>query len=158
MQNRLEQLLLATRWMLLPLYLALFAAVIALYLMVGREVVHLFAVIMTAGETEIVLLALSLLDLVLVANLLVMVALSSYESSISPINAGGGDRPDGLGKTSSGDIKFKVSVSIVMISVIHLLRAYMNDTATEPLLLLAGVHLVFVVSALALGYTNLKQR
>lgn len=153
MEKKLEALLLGTRWLLLPLYLTLIATVVALYVVVGREVIHLFAIITTASETEIVLLVLGLLDLVLVANLLVMVAISSYESSISPISAEG-DKPEWLGKLDSGGIKVKVSVSIVMISVIHLLRAYMNDTPPDQLMLLAGVHLVFVVSTLALGYTN----
>ena len=153
MMKRFEAVLLATRWILLPLYLALLAAVIGLYVVVGREVLHLFAILGSANETEIVLLVLGLLDLVLVANLLVMVALSSYETSISPIEAEG-EKPEWLGKMNSSDIKVKVSISIVMISVIHLLRAYMNDTPPDQLMLLAGVHLVFVVSTVALGYTS----
>ena len=153
MEKKLETLLLATRWSLLPLYLVLILAVGALYIMVGREVLHLFAIVLTGTETEVVLLVLGLLDLVLVANLLVMVALSSYETTISPIDADG-DKPDWLGKLDSTGIKVKVAVSIVMISVIHLLRGYMQDSTPSQLLLLGGVHLVFVISAIALNYTS----
>ncbi len=154
MKNGLERFLLATRWTLLPLYLALAVTVLALYVMVGREVLHLIADITTAKDTEVVLLVLSILDLVLVANLLVMVALSSYESSISPINIGNADeKPDWLGKVDSNGIKAKVALSIVMISAIHLLRAYMNDTEIPQLLTMAAVHIVFVGSALALTRT-----
>ncbi len=152
MQNALERFLLATRWTLLPLYLALFAGVVALYFMVGREILHLFAVLGEARDTEVVLLVLSILDLVLVANLLVMVALSSYETSISPIDIQG-DKPDWLGKIDSAGIKVKIALSVVMISGIHLLRAFMTDTPTEQLLTLALVHLVFIGSAIGLKYT-----
>lgn len=156
MQRRLESLLLSSRWLLLPLYLILLAAMVAIYASVIRETIHLFAIMMTASDIEIVLLVLALLDLVLVANLLFMVALSSYESTISPIDVADGDRdrPDWLGRTSSGDIKVKVSVSIVMISVIHLLRAYMNNAPTTELVLLGAVHPVFITSTVALGYAN----
>lgn len=153
MEKKFEIWLLATRWTLLPLYVALIVAVAALYIMVGREVIHLFEIIFTASESEVVLLVLSLLDLVLVANLLMMVALSSYESTISPIEASD-NKPEWLGKLDSNGIKVKISISIVMISVIHLLRAYMQDSSTDRLIILGGVHLVFVASTVALGYAN----
>ena len=54
----------------------------------------------------------------------------------------------------SGNVKVKVSLSIVMISAIHLLRAFMNETTTDRLLVLAGVHLVFVASALLLAFVD----
>jgi uncharacterized protein (TIGR00645 family) len=95
------------------------------------------------------------LDLVLVANLVVMVAVSSFESYISKIDVQTGDgKPEWLGKLDSGNVKIKVALSIVMISAIHLLRAFMNDGPTERLLVLAAVHAVFVLSALALAFVD----
>jgi uncharacterized protein (TIGR00645 family) len=149
MTHPIERLLLSSRWLLLPLYLALLATAVAIYFTVGREIVHIFAVLPDAKDTEIVLLVLSILDLVLVANLVVMVALSSYESSISPIETEG-DKPDYLGKLDSSGIKLKVAISVVMISAIHLLRAYMTDTEPDQLLVLGIVQLVFIASALGL--------
>ena len=149
MNAPLERFLLASRWLLLPLYLALLVAVIAIYFIVGREVIHLFAVLHDATDTQMVLLVLSILDLVLVANLVVMVALSSYESSISPIETEG-DKPDFLGKLDSSGIKLKVAISVVMISAIHLLRAYMTDSEPRQLVALGVVQLVFIASALGL--------
>ena len=149
MSHILERFLLASRWLLLPLYLALLVTVIAIYFTVGREVVHLFSVLPEAKDTDVVLLVLSILDLVLVANLVVMVALSSYESSISPIETEG-DKPDFLGKLDSSGIKLKVALSVVMISAIHLLRAYMTDAEPRQLVVLGVVNLVFIASALGL--------
>jgi uncharacterized protein (TIGR00645 family) len=148
MEYRIESLLLSARWLLLPLYFVLLASVGAIYVTVGRDALHLIQALATADEIEILLLMLSILDFVLVANLIVMVAISSFESFISKIEVGAdADKPEWLGKLDSGSVKVKVALSIVMISAIHLLRAFMNNTPPEPLLALAGVHLIFVISA-----------
>ena len=152
MEQKIESLLLALRWLLLPLYLLLFISLGAIYVMVGREALDLWHAAFTADDTDVVLIILVILDLVLIGNLLLMVAVSSYESFISKIDvADGKDRPEWLGKLDSGNVKIKVLLSIVMISGIHLLRAFMTDTPTERLVVLAGVHLVFVVSTLLLS-------
>jgi uncharacterized protein (TIGR00645 family) len=155
MEKQFAALLLATRWMLMPLYLALLVTVAALYLMVGRELVHLLGVIMSADESEMLLIILGVLDMVLVANLLVMVAISSYESFVSRIVAAPGDgKPEWLGKMDSGDVKVKVGLSIVMISAIHLLRSFMMDADRDKMMTMAGVHIVFVLSTIALAYID----
>ncbi len=155
MERLIESLLLGTRWLLLPLYLALIASVLAIYVMVGRELWHLFGHILTIPESELVLVLLAILDLALVANLLVMVAVSSYESFISRIDvADDSAKPEWLGKLDSGNVKLKVSLSIVMISAIHLLRAFMMQTTTERVVVMGGVHMVFVVSAVLLAVVD----
>ena len=159
MERMIESLLLGTRWLLLPLYVALIASVLAIYVMVGRELLHLFGQILTISESAIVLILLAILDLCLIANLLVMVAISSYESFISRIQvADETTKPEWLGKLDSGNVKLKVSLSIVMISAIHLLRAFMMETTPERMVILAGVHMVFVASAVLLGYVDQMQR
>ena len=155
MERLIESLLLGTRWLLLPLYVALIVSVVAIYVMVGRELFHLFSHILTIPESEMVLVLLAILDLCLVANLLVMVAISSYESFISRIEvADEATKPEWLGKLDSGNVKLKVSLSIVMISAIHLLRAFMMDTSSERMMVMAGVHMVFVISAVLLAVVD----
>lgn len=159
MDRLIESLLLGTRWLLLPLYVALLASVLAIYVMVGRELLHLFGGILTIPESELVLVLLAVLDLCLVANLLVMVAISSYESFISRIDvAQETAKPEWLGKMDSANVKLKVSLSIVMISAIHLLRAFMMDTDTAKLVVMAGVHMVFVASAVLLAVVDRLHR
>ncbi len=159
MERYIEAMLLGGRWVLLPLYVALLASVLAVFAVVGRELWHLATMVMTAPETEILLVLLSVLDLVLVANLLVMVAVSSYESFVSRIEtAEGASKPEYLGKMDSGNVKVKVAMSIVMISAIHLLRAFMNDTGTERMLVLGGTHLVFVVSTVLIAWIDIAGR
>ena len=155
MERLIEGFILGARWLLLPLYAALLLSVLGLYVMVGRELIHLIEVLPNVTEADVVLAILALLDLVLIANLLVMVAVSSYESFISRIHsADETDKPEWLGKLDSSNVKVKVALSIVMISAIHLLRAFMNEQQTDRLIVLAGVHLVFVGSALLLAYID----
>ena len=94
----------------------------------------------------------------LIANLLVMVGVSSYESYISRIEAETGRKPEWLGKLDSGNVKVKVAVSVAMISAIHLLRAFMQDEDTQHLITLAGVHVVFVLSTLGLALVDRTSR
>ena len=107
-------------------------------------------------ETDLVLTALSLVDLVLVANLLVMVIISGYENFVSRIDLPEGNAEDTLtwvGKLDSGTLKLKVAASIVAISSINLLKAFMNaeDVADDKLLWLVVMHLTFVASAVLMG-------
>jgi uncharacterized protein (TIGR00645 family) len=157
MEPGIEALLLAARWMLLPLYVALLASVLAIYVLVGRELVHVAETVLIIPEAELVLAVLAVLDLVLVANLVVMVAVSSYESFIQPITAAEADKPEWLGKMDAANVKLKVSLSIVMISAISLLRGFMMDGPAERLPLLAGVHIVFLVSTLTIALVGRVQ-
>jgi uncharacterized protein (TIGR00645 family) len=156
MDRAIESLLLGMRWLLLPLYVALLLSVLVIYAMVGRELWHAAEVIATITDVELVILLCSVLDMVLIANLLVMVAVSSYESYISRIEAETGRKPEWLGKLDS--VKVKVAVSVAMISAIHLLRAFMQDEDSQRLITMAGVHVVFVLSTLGLALVDRTSR
>ena len=149
MERRIEAALLSARWLLLPLYLALLAMLAAIYVAVGRELWHVAAHILSASEAEIVLAVLSVLDLVLLANLVLMVAISSYESFVSRIAGDPAHTPEWLGTLNSGHVKVKVAVSVLLISAINLLRLYMTDGDRDRMATMAGVHLVFILSAVA---------
>ncbi len=157
MERAIEGLLLGMRWLLLPLYVALLAALLAIYVVVGRELWHAATDIMTITDTGLVNILLSVLDLVLLANLLVMVAVSSYESYVSRITARGG-KPEWLGKLDSGNVKVKVAVSVAMIAAIHLLRAFLEDEEMGRLLVMGGVSLVFTLATLAIAMVDRTAR
>ncbi len=158
MDRTIESLMLALRWLLLPLYIALIAAVLAIYFMVGRELLHITEDFGTRSDIDLVAILCALLDLVLLANLLVMVAISSYESFISRIAAPDEGRPEWLGKLDSSNVKVKVAVSVVMISAIQLLRLFLQGEPGPKLLWLSGVHGVFVVTALGVALIDRAQR
>lgn len=150
----LEQLIFASRWLLVPIYLAL-ASMLALFgVKAVQETVHLFERVLVMNETEIVLAGLALVDLALIANLLVMVVLSSYETFVSPINlTENQQKPSWLGRMDAATLKIKLAVSIVAISSIHLLKAFMNFNGGEEreIFWLMVIHIAFVVSALLLA-------
>jgi len=111
----------------------------------------------------LILSVLALIDMALVANLLVMVILSSYENFVSNIEGTEGqERPSWLGKIDAATLKIKLAVAIVAISSIHLLKAFM--TAPPPnqdqplwnnsLFWLVVIHLTFVVSALLMAVVD----
>ena len=97
--------------------------------------------------------ALTLVDLTLVGSLIVMVMLSGYENFVSKLDVGDVQKSLAwLGKLDAGSLKIKVAASIVAISSIHLLKAFMNVSvvSNDKLFWLVVIHLTFVVSALML--------
>lgn len=150
----IEQLILASRWLLVPVYLALAATLAVFGIKAVQEAIHLLEKVLIMTEVEIVLAVLALIDLALIANLLVMVILSGYETFVSTLDVEEGqEKPSWLGKVDAATLKIKLAVSIVAISSIHLLRAFMNSGGIDDkeILWLVIVHLTFVVSALLLA-------
>lgn len=157
MERTIERLLFASRWILAPVYLGMSLALIALGIKFFAEVYHLLHAIMEVTEADLVLRLLALIDLVLVGSLIVMVMFSGYENFVSKIDVkDGGDSLGWLGKLDASSLKLKVAASIVAISSIHLLRAFMSISAQESinndkLMWFVIIHLTFVVSAVMMG-------
>jgi len=154
MERMIERLLLASRWILAPVYLGMSLALIALSIKFFQDVYHVLGHIWTIPEAEMVLAILALVDMVLVASLVVMVMFSGYENFVSRIDVEeGSERLGWLGKLDSGTLKLKVAASIVAISSIHLLRAFVNleHVSNDKLLWYVVIHLTFVISALLMG-------
>lgn len=96
-----ESLLFSSRWLLAPLYLGLVGANVALVWYFGVEFLHIVS-ILRQGESGVVVAVLALVDLVLVANLLVIIIFAGYENFVSKIDTGGHeDRPDWMGHVDS---------------------------------------------------------
>jgi uncharacterized protein (TIGR00645 family) len=159
----LERIILLSRWLLAPLYLALIAVLVLFTVKAIQEAIHLFQIILGTSETDLILSVLGLIDMVLVANLLVMVILSSYETFVSALDTTKDqEKPLWLGKIDAATIKIKLSVAIVAISSIHLLKAFMTAPPqngdqslwNNRLFWLVVIHLTFVVSALGMAVVD----
>lgn len=151
--KKIEKLIFHSRWLLLPLYVGLVASLLAFPLKFWPALLDLFSKIFKVKDTEFILSVLSLIDLVLVGNLLIMVIISSYETFIQPLILGAhADHPKWLHKLDPGTVKIKVASSIVAISSIHLLTVFLNlhNSTREQNIWLVIMHLTFVVSALCL--------
>jgi uncharacterized protein (TIGR00645 family) len=157
LERAIENVLYASRWILAPIYLGLSAGLVLLGIKFFEEVLHALPSVLTFKETDLVLLILSLVDMALVGGLLVMVMLSGYENFISSIDIKDGrEKLTWLGKLDSGSLKQKVAASIVAISSIHLLQAFMNAQriSNDKLMWYVIIHLTFVLSALGMAYVD----
>jgi uncharacterized protein (TIGR00645 family) len=153
-----EGLLFNSRWLMAPFYLGL---VICLAVMLVKFFTKLWEFIIhvpAATEADIILGALSLIDVSLVGNLILIVVFSGYENFVSRIEPGNHpDWPEWMIKVDFAGLKQKMLASIVAISAIQVLKAFMSiDTVFEPqkLAWLVGVHLVFVISTLILALSD----
>ena len=154
MERAIESLIFWSRWLLVPIYLGLAALLVLLGFVFLRELWHLVQVVQTLGENEVILAALTLVDLALVASLVVMMVLSGYENFVSRIDvADSSDRPSWLGKLDPTGLKVKLGAALVAISSIHLLKSFMNieSVGSEKLMWLVVIHLTFVVSTLLMA-------
>ncbi|MFC3068390.1 TIGR00645 family protein [Phenylobacterium soli] len=156
-ERALELWIFRSRWLLAPFYIGLIVALGALLVVFANEAVHELSGVMSMKPEGAILMALSMIDLSLAANLLLIVIFSGYENFVSKIDTGGDeDRPDWMGAVDFSGLKLKLIASIVAISAIALLKAFMKLTEGEgpddrTLAWLVGVHVTFVVSGVLLA-------
>lgn len=149
----IERIILAARWVLVVFYLGLAAALVVYAISFIGKFLKVAQSVFVLDEADMILAMLGLIDAALVASLVVMVMISGYENFVSRFDEADGE-VSFLGKLDAGSLKIKVASSIVAISSIHLLQVFLNSNQyeTEKLVLMTGIHLAFVVSALMLGF------
>jgi uncharacterized protein (TIGR00645 family) len=155
-ERLLERGLFASRWLMAPFYVGLVVAILALLVVFVGELVHDLPRVFQMKPEDAILLALSLIDLSLAGNLLLIVTFSGYENFVSKFDLEHDDRPDWMGTVDFSGLKMKLIASIVAISAIALLRAFMELEEGEhidqtKLMWMAGIHLTFVVSGVLLA-------
>ncbi len=175
----LPNLIFASRWLQLPLYIGLIAAQAIYVYHFWVELVHLIeaafgseialqklvssigyksdVVPTSLNETIIMLVVLALIDVVMISNLLIMVIVGGYETFVSRLNLEGHrDQPEWLSHVNASVLKVKLGLSIIGISSIHLLKTFINaDNYTDKVLIAQTViHIAFLLSAMAIAYTD----
>lgn len=172
--SMLSQMIFWSRWLQAPLYLGLIVAqgVYVYHFMV--ELSHLVSGARHIGESEIMLIVLGLIDVVMIANLLIMVIIGGYETFVSRLNLREHpDQPEWLSHVNAATMKIKLSMALVGISSVHLLKTFINvgtvqipagtSAALAEQLIAASqitvkwqvfIHLTFIVSAIAMAYTD----
>ena len=154
LEEGFESVLFASRWLMAPFYLGLVVALLALMAQFIKNVIEVVPQAVELSETALVVWVLTLIDLSLAANLLLMVIFSGYENFVSKMDiADHPDRPSWMGKVDFSGMKLKLIASIVAISAIQLLKAFMSvkDYSKEDLLWMVIIHVVFVVSGVLLA-------
>lgn len=150
----LERALFSSRWLMAPFYIGLAGSLLLLLIKFLQQTIALFAHVLSADSEEVTIAILSLIDLSLMGNLLLMVIFAGYESFISRLDLGADDdRPQWMGRIGFGDLKIKLMTSIVAISAIQVLESFMNITglSDRELAWSVGLHLAFILSAVMLA-------
>ena len=149
-----ERFLFASRWLLLPFYVALIATQLTLMGKVARRIYELAISFWTMAEEDVLLSALQIVDLTLSASLVLIVILSGYENFVSRIERRPDDRrPIWITDIDFSALKLKLIASIVAIAAVKLLEAFMNvgHFSDRDLAWLVGLFAAFVISALLLA-------
>ena len=177
----LATIIFASRWLQAPLYIGLIIAQLIYVIVFGIDLVHLVQEVWLGitdpahhemDEATIMLAVLGLIDVVMIANLLIMVIIGGYEIFVSRMDiAGHPDEPDWLNHVNSNLLKVKLAISIISISSIHLLATFIEVGALPPVGTISGeheegrytftgvvmqvvIHLAFIVSAVALAWID----
>lgn len=175
----LPNLIFASRWLQLPLYLGLIVAQAVYVVHFLVELTHLVeagfgsedalqalvtsigyktsAPVASLNETVIMLVVLALIDVVMISNLLIMVIVGGYETFVSRMNLEGHrDQPEWLSHVNASVLKVKLATAIIGISSIHLLKTFINADNYSDRVLIAqtAIHITFLFSAMAIAYTD----
>ena len=175
----LPNLIFASRWLQLPLYLGLILAQAVYVFHFWVELAHLIEAafgntealdklvtsigykskeaVTSLNETIIMLVVLALIDVVMISNLLIMVIVGGYETFVSRMRLESHpDQPEWLSHVNASVLKVKLATAIIGISSIHLLKTFINaENYTEKVLLWQTlIHITFLLSALAIAATD----
>lgn len=153
----LQVWLFSSRWLLAPFYFCLVASLFALLFKLMQHAAHMVSTLIESSEASVILDILSLIDMTLVGSLIVLVIFSGYENFVSPIdNDQPKQWPQWMGDIDFSGLKLKLMSSIVAISAIQLLRAFMDlkNASDRDLWWSVGIHLAFVISALVLALSD----
>jgi uncharacterized protein (TIGR00645 family) len=152
-----ETVVFASRWIQAPLYAGLIMAELLYAYKFLTELWEMIHGLRELTETVFMLGILSLIDITMVANLLTMVVIGGYATFVSKLDLQGHpDRPDWLTHVDPGTIKIKLAASLIGISSIHLLKAFVNvaNVPVEHIKWQIYIHLTFLGSAILLAYTD----
>ncbi|HSX65193.1 MAG TPA: TIGR00645 family protein [Pseudoxanthomonas sp.] len=176
----LPNLIFASRWLQLPLYLGLIFAQAVYVWQFGVELVHLIHQVFLNGNEEaqaaalaeggptaevaIMLIVLGLIDVVMISNLLVMVIVGGYETFVSRLRLEGHpDQPEWLSHVNASVLKVKLAMAIIGISSIHLLKTFIevgdlgmpgSKFTAQGVMWQTIIHIVFILSAVGIAYTD----
>jgi uncharacterized protein (TIGR00645 family) len=160
LEDGLEKVLFASRWLLAPFYLGLALSIVVLLIKFLIELSHVAAIAFSGSESDIILGVLSLVDLSLMGSLLIIVIFSGYENFVSKIDhSAHKDWPEWMGTIDFSGLKLKLMSSIVAISGVQLLKQFMSIKQVTPdlertLYWLVIIHIVFVVSSVLLALSD----
>ena len=155
LENLLEKSMFSSRWLLAPIYIVLSLTLFIIMVKVIQEFIHEISHFLEMSINDLLLFVLHIVDMALIGNLVLMIIFAGYENFVSKIDVAreSEDKPAWMGKVDFSGLKLKLVASIVAISGINLLEAFMdikNHSDTEIKWQII-IHLVFIVSGVLLA-------
>ena len=156
-RNAIANIIFASRWLQLPIYLGLIVVQLIYAYKFMKGLWHLLTEMDTLADSAIMLAVLNLIDVVMIANLLLMVIIGGYETFVSKLNTEDHpDQPEWLSHVNASVLKVKLSMAIISISSIHMLQTFINAAQLPEKVMMWQLllHLGFLASALAMALTD----
>lgn len=156
-RRQISRVIFTSRWLQAPLYLGLICILGAYVYRFLGELFELIIHLNGSTDTQIMLGVLELIDVVMIANLLIMVIMGGYETFVSNLDLDAHpDQPEWLDHLDAGAMKIKLALALIGISSIHLLRTFIDPSKYTDTSVgwQVGIHVTLLVSALAIAYTN----
>jgi uncharacterized protein (TIGR00645 family) len=153
----LPKFIFVSRWLQAPLYLGLIVVLAVYVYQFGLGLVHLVSDAKKLNEITIMLQALDLIDVVMIANLLIMVIIGGYENFVSRLDLDNNpDKPEWFDEMNAGTMKVKLALALIGISSIHLLRTFIDSSTQDNYVIMWQVliHVTLLFSAVAIAFTN----
>jgi uncharacterized protein (TIGR00645 family) len=152
-QLLIERGLFAARWLMAPVYVVMLLLLLLIVIKIVQQFVVAVPDLLALDVNRLIMLALSVIDLSLTGNLVIVVVLSGYENFVSRLDLDETDRPAWLGKVDFAGLKLKLLGSIVAIASIDLLKTFLDvqDEPREQVLLRLGMYVGFVVAGVLLA-------
>lgn len=156
-EHLFEIIVFGSRWIQAPLYGGLVIAELLYAYKFLFELWEMLLHVNKSKEVEFMLGILGLIDVTMVANLLAMVIIGGYATFVSKLDLEEHpDRPDWLSHIDPGTIKVKLAASLIGISSIHLLKAFVDIENENPehIKWKIFIHMTFLGSAILLAWTD----
>jgi len=154
LEKPIEKFLFASRWLMAPFYVGLIFALVMLLYSFCQELFHIIGQLPNLNQNDMIIGIISLIDLSLVGNLLLIIVFSGYENFVSRIDISDHeDQPEWKGTVDFASMKLKLIASIVAISGIHLLKVFMNigSMSDRDIQWMIIIHVIFVISGVMLA-------
>ena len=155
LENLLEKAMFSSRWLLAPIYIILSLTLFVIMVKVIQEFVHEFSHFLEMSINDLLLFVLHIVDMALIGNLVIMIIFAGYENFVSKIDVAKNsqDKPDWMGKVDFSGLKLKLIASIVAISSIGLLEAFISvgSKTKDEIYLMVLIHSVFILSGVVIA-------
>jgi len=153
----ISAVLIASRWLMAPLYLGLIAALIVVGIEFFAELIRTVAGFGGLGADGVILAVLKLIDLVLIANL-VLIMISAGIGTLGNVapSEQHAEWTEFMGKVDFSGLKLKVVVSLVAIAAVDLLESFVEIGAANKtdLMWQIAILLTFVLTGVLLAWMD----